>query len=139
MCTNCDTGAHAEPVPFLPIESIDTTSVCTVLMGQNKIASWLHQASSCFRVKWPFGQHFAIGMHGSSCWRTWHATKVCIRTHICQDCAHNITIDLGLMVSAVDLGLGVSWAKSWTPKTFWSGGRLSCGCLRLLNSHAFKC
>jgi hypothetical protein len=45
MCTNHDTGARAGHVPFLPHESIGT-SVCIVIIGQNKNISWLPQA--CF-------------------------------------------------------------------------------------------
>jgi hypothetical protein len=58
---NLDAGASAGPVPCLPLESIGTSSVCIVLMGQNKIMSWLPHA--CFFVKCPLGHHFAAGMH----------------------------------------------------------------------------
>jgi hypothetical protein len=48
-CTNLKqlcTGARAGPVPFLPHESIGTSSVHVVLMGQFQILSWLPHA--CF-------------------------------------------------------------------------------------------
>jgi hypothetical protein len=40
-----------------------------------------------------------------SCWRSWHAARMCTRAHVCHYSAHNIAIDSGLMVRAVDLAV----------------------------------
>jgi hypothetical protein len=117
MCANRDTGARACLVQFLPHESIGNASVCIVIMGQNESMYWLPQA--CFLVKCPLGHHFASGTQVvlGPCQKTWRATRTCTSPQVCHYCAHNMTIDLGLMLRDVNLevpkssgSVSVRWA-----------------------------
>jgi hypothetical protein len=107
-------AARAGPVPFLPRQHTGTAYECLILIGQNRIV-W---AAPCmFLSQVPIWVTFCSrrARNVGPCQRTWHETRVCTRPHLCQYCEHNVPIDWGLMVRAVDSAKGVT-------TRVWQGG-----------------